>query len=367
MIARVCIACTAAIAACCAPAGWVRAQPALVGAIRWDGWYGNRGPVGVVLEKTLAPAQFRYRLPFYARVDPDGSVSIDGSSQAVVDEEIQLASKAGLDYWAFVTYPAGDPLSLALDRYLASPYRKRIRFCLVTEAERWKDRSFRQRVEDLMCERGYLTVMNGRPVLFLGFLNETALAAQWGSVAAFRTALDAFRQNVRRRGLGNPYIVILDFQASSGAQWASRLGGQAISSYATEGGGEGAPYAALAAHAEHFWDDCLNTGCSVVPIVMTGWDRRPRVMHPHPWEPWQKPGVGMEKYYKQADPKEIADHLLRAVEWVRSHPATDPARLILIYAWNENDEGGWLVPTLSEGDARLKAIAPVLAEAHRPR
>jgi len=29
----------------------------------------------------------------------------------------------------------------------------------------------------------------------------------------------------------------------------------------------------------------------------------------------------------------------------------NPANAILIYAWNELDEGGWLVPTLSEGDA----------------
>jgi len=33
---------------------------------------------------------------------------------------------------------------------------------------------------------------------------------------------------------------------------------------------------------------------------------------------------------------------------------------VLIHAWNENAKGGWLVPTLSEGNARLEAIRSVL-------
>ena len=33
---------------------------------------------------------------------------------------------------------------------------------------------------------------------------------------------------------------------------------------------------------------------------------------------------------------------------------------VLIYGWNENDEGGWLTPTLNEGSARLDALRRVL-------
>ena len=44
----------------------------------------------------------------------------------------------------------------------------------------------------------------------------------------------------------------------------------------------------------------------------------------------------------------------------RTTATLNPANAIIIYAWNENDEGGWLIPTLSEGTARLDAIARVL-------
>jgi hypothetical protein len=42
------------------------------------------------------------------------------------------------------------------------------------------------------------------------------------------------------------------------------------------------------------------------------------------------------------------------------NPSAGRANTVLIYAWNETDEGGWLHPTLAEGTARLDAIKKVL-------
>ena len=54
----------------------------------------------------------------------------------------------------------------------------------------------------------------------------------------------------------------------------------------------------------------------------------------------------------------------RGVSWFKNHPAKNGAELVLIYAWNEFDEGGWLVPALpppdGEGTARLDALRKVL-------
>ncbi len=53
-------------------------------------------------------------------------------------------------------------------------------------------------------------------------------------------------------------------------------------------------------------------------------------------------------------------------EWTRlirgaiSEAASNPrtvASSVVIYAWNESSEGGWIQPTLSEGVRRLKVIA----------
>ncbi len=66
-----------------------------------------------------------------------------------------------------------------------------------------------------------------------------------------------------------------------------------------------------------------------------------------------------------ATPAQLAQHLREALEWTRQNRDLNPANAILVYAWNENDEGGWLIPTLAEGTTRLDALAKVLkAEPH---
>jgi hypothetical protein len=90
---------------------------------------------------------------------------------------------------------------------------------------------------------------------------------------------------------------------------------------------------------------------------MAGWDRRPRVENPVPWENF---GGTMDKYYETATPEEVATHVHTAVKWTQRHAADCPAQAVIIYAWNEFDEGGWLCPTLTEGDARVQALGRLL-------
>jgi hypothetical protein len=316
------------------------------------------------VEKSLADPKWNYRLPFFAAVVSPGEVSLDGASQIVMDREIAYAAKAGLDYWAFVTYGPSDPMSLGLNHYLSSQHRRDIRFCLITELGRWGNPQtypgMVARLASLMREDTYQKVANRRPLLYLGFVQDEALAKVWGGVTGLRKAVDALREAARGNGAGDPYVVIMDFNPVHGAKLREELGADAISSYAAQGGEKSAPYAALAAYAQRFWNRCKDTGSPVVPIVMSGWDRRPRVINPTPWERYQKPGVGIELFYESPTPTELAGHLERALMWVEDNPTAAPARTVLIYAWNENDEGGWLVPTLCDGTARLDAIERVL-------
>ena len=329
------------------------------GAIRWDAWHGRQGAPGRAVEKALGPAEWHYRLPFFAKVVSDNEVSIDGSSQETMDREIGYAAKAGLDYWAFLKYDDPDPMSISLHRYLSSKQKNEIQFCLVTELSRWgtkaRHRDRIARYAALMKEPTYFKTPAGRPLFYLGFLNEASVQEAWGSVEELRKAVDELRALA-----GNPYIVIMDFSPAQGARWREQLGADAISAYAASGGGTNAPYSELTKYAEAFWDRGKATGSQVVPIVMSGWDRRPRIVNPVPWEKYQKPGEGMEKHYETAAPAAIAEHLRHALDWIRSNQAASPANAALIYAWNENDEGGWLTPTLTEGAARLDALRKIL-------
>jgi hypothetical protein len=72
-----------------------------------------------------------------------------------------------------------------------------------------------------------------------------------------------------------------------------------------------------------------------------------------------------------ATPEEIAAHVQRAIEWTGQHRSITPANTIIIYAWNEHDEGGWLCPTWrADGqpdDSRLQALQGMLGGLRDPQ
>ena len=81
---------------------------------------------------------------------------------------------------------------------------------------------------------------------------------------------------------------------------------------------------------------------SYIPEVTAGWDKRP-------WKGErglnQKPGW----YFPDRTPEAFGQFLQSAIDWMDQHPEqTTKARIVLIYAWNEFGEGGYIVPT--QGD-----------------
>lgn len=340
-------------------------SPPIVGAIRWDAWHGNQSDVGSAVLKTLSPKQWQWRLPFFAKVAPDGTVSINGDTPEIMDREIRYAKAAGLDYWAFVAYDSESPMSLGLRRYLASPRRAEVRFCMISEAKQWRPENITAqaaRFAELMALPNYQTVIGRRPLFYI--LNQEVEANEkiWAGTGGFRVVVDALRAATRKRGLPAPYCVAMAPWPEKAQPFAAASGCDAISAYAAQNGGKGAPYAELAAWIEGFWTRCQATGAKVVPLAMTGWDRRPRVETPVFWENNQGWDAEIERYYQAPQPAELAAHVRRAVAWTRTHPKVAEAQAVIVYGWNEHDEGGWLCPTLGEGDARVKALARALSQ-----
>jgi hypothetical protein len=90
--------------------------------------------------------------------------------------------------------------------------------------------------------------------------------------------------------------------------------------------------------------------------VTAGWD-------PRAWQPPEKANdpSGYWVYYPDRTPAQVADFTARAKKWIESNPdATTHEKLLLIYAWNELGEGGYICPTKSVGDAYLKAVRSAL-------
>jgi hypothetical protein len=156
-------------------------------------------------------------------------------------------------------------------------------------------------------------------------------------------------------GAGDPYIACMGGRPAFTREAVAALGLDAGAACAEAGEG-GMAYAALTRAAGRRRDALREAGLRVVPWVTTGWDARPKVEHPLSWsardhDGWAQPGT----------PGEIAAHLARALAWTARYPAAAEASAVLVYAWNESAEGGWLCPTLREGPARLDALRPIPA------
>jgi hypothetical protein len=219
-------------------------------------------------------------------------------------------------------------MSLGLKLYLSSKAKAKINFCVILHHIR-RDalKEEIRRVGGYFKDPQYQKVLNGRPLVY-AFQCSAGKDFYDGLIAA--AAAD---------GLPRPYFVTMGNTPGDVAFDAS-------SSYLGKAGG---------------WKS--QAGKKLIPDVGTGCrDRRPRVENPVPWEGGTPKPVANPSSQEVA-PEIIAARVEAAIEWNRKNPVAGEANAVIIYAWNEFDEGGWLCPTLSEGTARLDAIRKVLETA----
>lgn len=347
--------------------------PPIIGAIRWDGWYGE-GSVVRAVEHSLGQPKYHFRLPWFARVKEGGTVRINGDSQDVIEQEISHASQAGLNYWAFVDYWNEAPgMSIGLNRYLAAKNKQGVRYCLVEEGVRldkvgpagWP------RLVEQFRNADYQTVLAGRPLMFV-FVKPTKLGkADWGELK---------RQSVAA-GLKPPYLVLMGWHPEQDGKDMAELGFDAVSAYA-RGGSYSMKQPSFAEQCALIrrdrWEKWRALRLPCITFASAGWDTRPRNERPPAWmkEVTATPDATLPAQQKPlvdavtATPDELAAHLREALEWTRANRDLNPANALLIYAWNEHDEGGWLQPTLgADGQPnaeRIRALGKLLRPASAP-
>lgn len=85
----------------------------------------------------------------------------------------------------------------------------------------------------------------------------------------------------------------------------------------------------------------------------------------NPNEPWEGPnGLNQKEgwYFPDSSPGMFKSFLTDAIQWMDDNPTkTTKERIVLVYAWNELGEGGYLVPTKGDPEASfLKQIRDVV-------
>lgn len=365
-----------------------------VGAIRWDAWNrfkdGSYDNVSGAAHKCLSPHQWHPRLPFFGAVTGNNSVTFNENSQAVMDQEIRYAVRAGLQYWAFDTYCSypgdthipecqayfdqwdgyrpRDP-AYGLDLYLASKRRAEIGFTLILLGAPAAAPAFVNSTVSLMLEPGFHHITDAagesRPLLYAFQLLESQAAAV-GGWPAWKARFQALRNASIAAGAGNPYLVAMSGSVQEAATLRQQLGFDAVSAYAIASGStlNGAPYAAQVASAQKWWKDAQAMGLQLVPQAPTGWDPRPRAEN----EPsWTHEGPN---HFVAPTSDELSGFVRSATQWACAHQHNGSEALsVLMYAWQECSEGGYLIPTVDTSapdgvnTQRIDALSAVLPAA----
>ena len=342
------------------------------GSIRWDSWIPTDS--GLIVARVLNPPKWHDRLPWFTTFNASGFPQFNGSTQEVVDAEIEMAAAAGIDHFAFDVYDPQLALSQALQNFLNSttPAKDKVDFCMLLQAG-WMSNngglsSWPKKVElykSYLARSDYTLVLGNRPLVYLFSVFENAWGNSWSGWA---TALDMLSNASLSIGRGRPYYVIQIWSANEGQEIftaINRAANQtlisALSSYALTGQTDaGTPWPAFVESGVQFWDSLVSTGIDIIPCVAAGWDNRPRnESGPLPWQNYTDPS-----YVIGPTPSELASFVQLADSYINNHTDSIPTRVALLSAWNEYDEGHWISAVLPQfgGNARLDAIASVLLQ-----
>jgi hypothetical protein len=320
-------------------------NPVTVGAIRWDAWCAPLSGVGFDVERSLSPPQFQYRAPFFSVVINADSIQCRGTTRAIMDREIAYAKSAHLDYWAFDWYPNGSGLDQSRKQYLSSTHKNDINWCVILGTNPFNFTTDGAWLVQQFKTSNYQKVPNGQPLVYV--FDSGITSAQMGQLRAENAAA------------GNPpiYVVAMDQDAGAAVSLADTVGASATSSYVTWAYNNGGPYSPPVPDADlQAWNAHYNTGRATIPWFTSGRNTLPRIINPVPWTT-----VPANQWVQDATPAELASHLRQTIAWVKSYPEnTAGCNSVLIYAWNEFDEGGWICPTLGNNTVRLDTVGEVL-------
>ena len=304
------------------------ASPTSVGVIRWDAWYGHDGIEKSVIsevEKTLSPKEFHFRAPFFAEVTETGGIIIPEYTQEIFDKEMEYAIDAGIDYFAFYWYD--NAMQTARKLYQTSKYNDKVKMCIMFSGSNGGAEQH-QEMAKLLKEDYYMTVLGGRPLIYFDCTYETA-----------EDAIKYYRGLCKQLNIPEPYVVCLKANSSE----INSPGVDAIGDYAISNQSLNISFNELASNAKKKWMAYQRGTAQYVPLVTTGYHLLPRYKNQVYWMTVQN-----DKVAEYATAEEIGTHLTNALNYMQEPDVIEKtkANTVLMYAWNEHDEGGWLCPTL---------------------
>lgn len=322
--------------------------------------------------RCLSPKQYHYRLPFFATVNTavTSSTKINGDLSAGVAEfpeftkeiwtqEMEYACEAGINFMAYLW---SRPEKLNRMGYMYHIETKgldgKIKMAGILQDE---NRDI-PGMAKAMTEDFWYTV-NGRPVVYI--YNAPKIATK-EFIDRINSEL-ALAQKDAGKEVTKAYIVGLGVGNKEKAEQCKANGVEAISWYAFSGSGAATQtdkkkwdaagtkiremkYYQLSKYAKESMEYMLNNGAGldVMPTITLGYNTMPRIDNPVRWFWLEKDEIAYNGY-TISDPtaKEITKNVLDILNFNKLNYKKTISNTVLMYAWNEYDEGGWIAPTLA--------------------
>jgi hypothetical protein len=261
------------------------------------------------------------------------------------DDYLKLRDHDGVGY--ALAYIGNGPFGVPLDQWPA-----------VTD--RWVTRDF--------LNPNYVRI-DGKPLLVVYEINDAAKL--WGGAAGVNEAVDILQQAARRHGLPGVLVVGTHQEPAEytkdcflNCAYDGDLLAQhwdALSKYTFNEDVkpiDGAiPYSQLAASQRAIWSRyAAQSSFRFIPSIPTGWDERSS-------NELVRDSSGVPHlFWFVRTPAEIGGLLHDAIDWVNANPPmrVEPAPappLVLIQAWNELQEGSYVLPTDEDGYSYGQAVA----------
>jgi hypothetical protein len=279
-------------------------------------------------------------------------------SQSIMEKQIDLAADNGIKFFAFCWFWSKnngpiDPEAIekfhahtSMNLYLKAKNKNRIKYCLlvcnhqgfeIKGTDNWK--SATEYLMQYFNDPQYVKV-DGKPLVII-----------FGADGIDNDGLAAIQEVSKSKGLKNGLSIAgCGNTANKSFNYKTRY---AIMPGYTSAESEEHKYAELVEAHEKQWIGTEEQ--PYIPVATVGFDKRP-------WE--NKTGSGQSWYYNpDRTPEQFKSMLTDAITLMDEHPTqTTKERILLIYAWNELGEGGYMVPTKGDPEASyLKVVKSVVS------
>lgn len=307
-----------------------------IGAIRWDAWYSHDGrgeSIVSQVENTLSLSEYHWRAPFFANITDEGKIEMPEYTQEIFDKEMEYAIEAGIGYFAYLYYTGA--MGTARKLHSTSKYRNDVKIVMCLDGNGIGKYEAREEIKELLKQDFYMTVLDGRPLMYY-YVNTSNRKE---NMALVESEIKYYRAYCVSQGIPEPFAVLMNLTG----QEVSSIYGDAVSRYSI-GGTSDMTFKDFITTAQSQWEGYQKSGSQYVPMITFGWHAEPRYKTPVTWMT-----VEENSWVPYPTNEEIYDHVMYALSYMDHSAAKEFTKIntLILYAWNEHDEGSWLCPTLA--------------------